>query len=490
MFLLNNDVLEVPKDGEWIICGDSGEDSKWYTHESGKWMYNSEEHVYFHIESQKIVPDLAYFEAKNEENHPDDYQDGVDLQYQDELGDPNQSEIDLENESEEEISMDFNKDLIAGTESRMGNLDSKIENEDRFITRESMSIQKLTNSDALCYFSGVFDGHYGPKCAEYIVRHLKNNVLTVFLQNIKTYSTLKKRKLFTKANLSCSINEFPVQTDNRSRVVDNRDHKDGTQKDYSTIKRLNELSDEVFVFIHSISKAIEIIDNNFCSYAQKKSIFDGSTLNVAFFFGPDSFGSLKLILANLGDSRSILCVREGNKYVAKDLTKEHKPNDKLERERILKNNGLVEYLQGCWRAILRKPDGNVCAISTSRTVGDYIFKTPDSIVGSQPDLYVHDVDFDDHIFLVQCTDGVTDALSSQEIVDTVVDCIKLGYDPKTAAKKVVNKAEDRGSSDDKTCNIIYFGWHKNLFSKLSPETGEGEKEVESEELKQEEEDIF
>lgn len=112
-------MLEVPKDGEWIICGDSGEDSKWYTHESGKWMYNSEEHVYFHIESQKIVPDLAYFEAKNEENHPDDYQDGVDLQYQDELGDPNQSEIDLENESEEEISMDFNKDLIAGTESRM-----------------------------------------------------------------------------------------------------------------------------------------------------------------------------------------------------------------------------------------------------------------------------------------------------------------------------------------------------------------------------------
>lgn len=58
-------------------------------------------------------------------------------------------------------------------------------------------------------------------------------------------------------------------------------------------------------------------------------------------------------------------------------------------------------------------------------------------------------------------------MNLQEIVDTVVDCIKLGYDPKTAAKKVVNKAEDRGSSDDKTCNIIYFGWHKNLFSKVN-----------------------
>uniref|UniRef100_A0A3B0NA21 Protein phosphatase 2C, putative n=1 Tax=Theileria annulata TaxID=5874 RepID=A0A3B0NA21_THEAN len=491
VYVIKNNGLEIPEDGEWVICGDSGEDSKWYTHESQKWMYNSEEHVYFHIESQTIIPDLKYFETKNEENHLDeDYLDedvqyvDENVEYPDEVGDSNQIESDLENDSED-FSMDFNKDLIAGTESRKGNLETKIENEDRFITRECMSIQYLTDSKALCYFSGVFDGHYGPKCSDYIVKHLKNNILTVFLQNIQCSSSFKKRKLFSTGNMNFSINEFPSNT---NETLDEDEQEDVIEDNSNANKGLNELSDEVNVFLYSISKGVQMVDNNFCSYARKEFILDGSTLNLAFFYGPDSFGSLKLILANLGDSRSILCVKEGDKYVAKDLTREHKPDDKLEKERILKNNGFVEHVQGCWRAVLRKGNRIVCAISTSRALGDFILKSPNNIISSQVDLYVHDVDFDNFIFLVQCTDGITDVLTSQEIVDFVMSCINSGYDPKKAAKILVDKAESLGSMDDKTCNIIYFGWQKEVFSKLNSD--EEENEVKPQELKQEEEDIF
>lgn len=195
-----------------------------------------------------------------------------------------------------------------------------------------------------------------------------------------------------------------------------------------------------------------MLDYNYCSYcvnsqlsynslnnpqssAQHKidpsNIFNlnGSTLNLLFLMGPDEYGRLKLIAANVGDSRAILCLRDGEKYVAKDLTLDHKPNLKKERERIVKGGGSVERIQNTWRALIRvdqrvindlgsrvkgvssaalnvlngklKQIGNihkeanladghdrvspllgirrhdkgvVCGLSTSRSIGDYILK--------------------------------------------------------------------------------------------------------------------
>ncbi|UKK01603.2 hypothetical protein MACK_002421 [Theileria orientalis] len=545
--VVKSDSLRVPESGQWF----PDPESEWYIHESQDWMHNPNENVYFHIESKTIVPSNQGEEAVSYSN--EDVYDGSDVDAHD--GHEEEQEYLEEEDDEEDLAIDFNKDLMAGTSSHKGQLESKVENEDRFITRECLSIQYVSNSEALCYFSGVFDGHQGPACSDYIVKHLKNNILTVFRQNL-TSNSFKKRKMMS--NNSFKLNQFP----------NNSDHD-------PTEDTLNQKVDwEIYNLLYAIKKGVEMLDYNYCSYCVNSQLsynslnnpqsatqhnidpsnifnLNGSTLNLLFLMGPDEYGRLKLIAANVGDSRAILCMRDGDKYVAKDLTLDHKPNLKKERERIVKGGGSVERIQNTWRALLRvdqrvindlgnrikgvssaalnvlngrlkqinnahkdtnlaeshdrgspligirrQDKGVVCGLSTSRSIGDYILKG--NIISGDVDLFVFDVDFDDYMFVVQCTDGVTDRLSSQEIVDSILESIGDGLNPEKAAEKVVKLAEHKKSFDDKTCNIIYFTWHKEFYRKVldpdKPEATQNEadkaNQLEQSEDQEEDEDIF
>lgn len=54
----------------------------------------------------------------------------------------------------------------------------------------------------------------------------------------------------------------------------------------------------------------------------------------------------KLICANLGDSRCILGRHVNNLWKFQSLSRDHKPNERDESERILSKNGRVEPYQG------------------------------------------------------------------------------------------------------------------------------------------------
>ena len=90
---------------------------------------------------------------------------------------------------------------------------------------------------------------------------------------------------------------------------------------------------------HEIIKETFIIANDKLVENQDiDSIFSGSTC-VSVIYTPE-----KLICPNIGDSRAVLARydKNNNKYIAIDLTRDHKPTELDERQRILDNEGRLQ----------------------------------------------------------------------------------------------------------------------------------------------------
>ncbi|EDO05145.1 Protein phosphatase 2C family protein [Babesia bovis T2Bo] len=426
--------LVVPSDGIWVEHDDASEGG-WYTHEDLEWMYNSRDRIYFHIVSNIVVSAGDSFPknlvpSKNEVKTSDDNAESPDHEGSEsssaELLEKNGSPQGSDDSDDKDLSIDFEKDLLAATASRKGNSDHKSNCEDFYVTLECMSIHVVSRTEALCYYTGVFDGHCGYKCAEYLTKHLKNNILSVYRQSVRSIDQNKRPK-----------DLFPIE------------------------------SLEVRALMQGCSKGFEMTDKNFCNIAGNYNLLDGSTATVCLIYGPDSDGCLKLITSHVGDSRALLCsMAESDDCFAQAMTTDHKPNNVKERQYIEKNGGTVEFAQGAWRCLNKARNGQpMSGLATSRAMGDYPMKFPDRIVSSEPDVSVYTINFDSDLFLVLVTDGITDVLTNKEIVDIVCEAIDEECTADAAAERVIVTAEQCGSVDDKTCTVIYFGWHKDLFDK-------------------------
>ncbi|CAI4230486.1 unnamed protein product [Auanema sp. JU1783] len=121
----------------------------------------------------------------------------------------------------------------------------------------------------------------------------------------------------------------------------------------------------------------------------------------------------KIVVANIGDSRAVLC-RAGK---AIDLSVDHKPEDKIERDRIENAGGIVNE------------EGRVNGgLNLSRAFGDHSYKKNDSLplqeqmISALPDVHIENRDVQDEFIVVAC-DGIWNSLKSQEVVDIV----RLGF---------------------------------------------------------------
>lgn len=127
--------------------------------------------------------------------------------------------------------------------------------------------------------------------------------------------------------------------------------------------------------------------------------YQGSTA-VAIWVHEDGEKGRTLISANIGDSRAVL----SHKRQAIDLTKDHKPNDAEEKERILEMGEKVEW----------DPYSNVHRVrnlSLSRAIGDKFAKP---VVSGEVDIKrypLHDSGSDD--FVILASDGLWDVMTSQ-----------------------------------------------------------------------------
>lgn len=149
--------------------------------------------------------------------------------------------------------------------------------------------------------------------------------------------------------------------------------------------------------------------------------------------GPDSETkqgkkARKILVANAGDSRSVLSV-QGE---AKAMSIDHKPGNKGENARIVSAGGFVEF---------GRVNGN---LALSRAIGDFEFKQNFSlepeqqIVTADPEIITHDVDGDEE-FLVLACDGIWDCLSSQQVVDFVRRQIANGKDLKDICEEAIDR---------------------------------------------------
>merc|ERR1712217_35000 len=191
----------------------------------------------------------------------------------------------------------------------------------------------------------------------------------------------------------------------------------------------------------------------------KKMQLVGSTCVSALLHGNPKLGTaLRLVIANLGDSRAVLC--RGGQAVA--VSEDHKPDRMDEKKRVERAGGLVLQVRGAWRVAASTNPNSMSksarreyqGLAMTRSFGDLYFKQPASLAVAEPEVTIYSLS-DKDLFLVLATDGVYDVLSNQEVVDLAM---RHWDNPEEAAKNVVRSAYKRGSEDNLTVLVIQFGW--------------------------------
>lgn len=166
----------------------------------------------------------------------------------------------------------------------------------------------------------------------------------------------------------------------------------------------------------------------------RKARFAGTTALSVLLCGT------KLCVANVGDSRAILC-RDGKAF---PLSIDHTANMESERERIASQGGHVSLHDGNWRV------GSI-GLAITRSIGDFDLKATG--ISNIPDIKSMDIDPTRDSYLVIATDGVWDSMSGNDIVSLISNTVKQ---PAMCAQRIVVEAVARGSNDNTTCIVIFL----------------------------------
>jgi len=273
-----------------------------------------------------------------------------------------------------------------------------------------MELRDRTTSDEpmdeLGVYFGIFDGHGGASVSELGAKQLHKNILAHFRQKQVQPASRDEK-------LKGAIREAFAQTD----------------------KEILGLAE------------------------RKKFEQQGSTALMALLHGNPKLGTaLRLVVANVGDSRAILC-RAGQ---AVAISEDHKPDRLDEKKRIERAGGLVLNVRGMWRiAAPANPGASKKAsrreyqgLAMTRSLGDTYFKQSSPLSTPDPEVKILPIT-DKDLFLVLATDGITNVMSNQDIVDAAS---KHWDDAEEAAKTIVRTAFQKGSDENLTAMVIQFGW--------------------------------
>ena len=187
------------------------------------------------------------------------------------------------------------------------------------------------------------------------------------------------------------------------------------------------------------------------------SIFSGTTC-VSVIYTPQ-----KLICPNIGDSRAVLARYDINKkkYIAIDLTRDHKPTELDEKKRIIENDGRIQPLiedgefVGPERVWIKEEE--VPGLAMTRSFGDRVAATVGVI--SEPEIKEFDLDINDK-FMIIASDGIWEFISSQECVDIISnfyeknqikECCLFLYEE--SSKRWIKEEE---VIDDTTLILVFF----------------------------------
>lgn len=148
----------------------------------------------------------------------------------------------------------------------------------------------------------------------------------------------------------------------------------------------------------------------------------------------------QLYVANAGDSRCIVC-RNGKAF---DMSVDHKPEDELESQRIVKAGGKVTS------------DGRVNGgLNLSRAIGDHAYKQKkelsdqEQMITALPDVRTLTINPKEDEFMVLACDGIWNFMSSQQVVDFVKS--KLENSPEKLSK-ICEQMFDHCLAPDTMCD--------------------------------------
>ena len=233
--------------------------------------------------------------------------------------------------------------------------------------QDNYFILKNVNDNEKYLYMGVCDGHgaYGEEISKFLINNLPQN-----LNNNIINSKIKYLSFEPINNLSKIIVNSFIQTDK------------------------------------------ELINNqNINTY------LSGSTC-VSILFTPR-----RLISINIGDSRCTLGKFNGEKWLSKDLSRDHKPSEEDEKRRIILSGGRVEKNKdefGNERGPLRiwAKDEDSPGLAVSRSFGDELAHKIGVI--TEPEIYEYVFLSEDKFFILG-SDGLWEYISSEECVNIVKD---------------------------------------------------------------------
>ena len=188
-------------------------------------------------------------------------------------------------------------------------------------------------------------------------------------------------------------------------------------KNYHTLKKP---IDTLFrTYFELDKKFLKIIDGN-----------DGSTANILFC----NKSTKQCYIANTGDSRAILCRKNGS---ISQISKDHKPNEPKERKRIESKGGFVQY---------NRTNGN---LAMSRAFGDKNLK---QVLTVEPEIF--NFPYGNIRYIVQASDGLFDVLSNSEVCSFINLRLRKGITLDIISRDLVMYAINTKGSMDNTSVII------------------------------------
>ncbi|KAK9364450.1 phosphatase 2C-like domain-containing protein [Lipomyces kononenkoae] len=295
------------------------------------------------------------------------------------------------------------------------------------------SLKTSTPPERQVFFYAVFDGHGGSECSEFLAHQLATYVETADLNELETLERGWKE----------NIGGYWARW--RGHLDKFRSHM---SKDSDLLLRIP------IAFLQA--------DYDF-TMAERPS---GSTCTSVLLYSSNptvpywSDGPSRLLVAHVGDTRCVLCDKNG---LAHALTSAHHLSSPTESGRLRR------YAASFFTdSFGEERFGNV---ENTRSFGDRSMKRLG--VTAEPDLteytlgspVAEDGFGGNEPFLVLVSDGVSKFASDQEIVDVVTSTgYRSGYargTPQDAAREVVKYAEAVGGDDNATCIVVRLsGWGK------------------------------
>uniref|UniRef100_A0A182FNB6 PPM-type phosphatase domain-containing protein n=1 Tax=Anopheles albimanus TaxID=7167 RepID=A0A182FNB6_ANOAL len=264
------------------------------------------------------------------------------------------------------------------------------------------SFRKSKTEDAI----GVGGGAGGSNSNQ----QLENDLLSKYMGNASPARQQLKKNLLNGTGAASAVPEVKPKTYEARCYVQN-----------GSINFGKIITDEVLAADHDLVEA-----------ARKLADFAGTTALIAVIHRS------KLIVANVGDSRGVMCDHKGN---AIPLSFDHKPQQVREQKRIADAGGFIAF-KGVWRV--------AGILATSRALGDYPLKEKKLVI-ADPDVLSFDLVDHRPQFLILASDGLWDTFTNEEAVAFVRERLD---EPHFGAKSIALQSYNRGSVDNITVLVI------------------------------------